>query len=150
MYVCSTALSIQYIAGHNPSGLVITIEKETTSVQCIGFSSDCYYVMVCIGSEGLIYHVKVCMFVCVLCVCMCMRLCVFSCVCVVCMCMCACVCVCMCVCSSRLHSHSDTQDGKLDTTITGHTGHITCMTFLPRQHDIVVTAAEDRTYMVSC
>ena len=41
-----------------------------------------------------------------------------------------------------------TQDGKLDTTITGHTGLLTCAVFSPWQHDTIVTAAEDRTYMV--
>ena len=59
---------------------------------------------------------------------------------------CVYVCVCVRVCVSM--SIYNGQDGKLDTTITGHTGHLTCAVFSPWKRDIIVTAAEDRTYMV--
>ncbi|XP_065919304.1 WD repeat-containing protein 27-like isoform X2 [Dysidea avara] len=83
--------------GHDPVGLVIPIEGHTGPVQCVCFSVDCYYVLVCVGCFGLIYRVK---------------------------------------------------DGRLDTTISGHTDSITCAIFTPHHHDNVITAAEDRTFMI--
>ena len=108
---------------------MISIEKDNASVQSVCFSIDHYYVLVCVGLEGLVYRVKVC-------ACVCVRACVY---------MRACMCVCVHAVGYNGHR---TQDGKLDTTITGHTGLLTCAVFSPWQHDIIVTAAEDRTYMV--
>ena len=39
---------------------MISIEKDNASVQSVCFSIDHYYVLVCVGLEGLVYHVKVC------------------------------------------------------------------------------------------
>ena len=49
---------------HDSAGLIIPIEGHTSSVQCVCFSVDCYYVLVCVGCVGLIYRVKVSMCMC--------------------------------------------------------------------------------------
>ena len=67
------------VVGQSPSGLVISTEKENASVQSVCFSTDCYYVLVCVGLEGLVYRVKVSVCVCVcvhVCACACLRVCV--------------------------------------------------------------------------